>query len=193
MALAVRTEKTKIIVLSKDFDGVLQPHHVALYIFADLDKKKLGEVWEATGKTPQQAVTSRYSGSLSARTSDLIIDYIIIIDKIDGMMKGYDNAVRRYIHKLFVREDIPFDALVGSIQVEDENTEALIGFNNKHLDILVNVIKDYCGIEQYFNTKEPFVYRFGQESAVEQGVSSLKKHGKCLYIFVQNFHHFIFI
>ena len=40
-----------------------------------------------------------------------IIDYIIIIDKIDGMMKGYDNAVRRYIHKLFVREDIPFDAL----------------------------------------------------------------------------------
>ena len=181
MALAVRTEKTKIIVLSKDFDGVLQPHHVALYIFADLDKKKLGEVWEATGKTPQQAVTSRYSGSLSARTSDLIIDYIIIIDKIDGMMKGYDNAVRRYIHKLFVREDIPFDALVGSIQVEDENTEALIGFNNKHLDILVNVIKDYCGIEQYFNTKEPFVYRFGQESAVEQGVSSLKKHGKCLF------------
>ena len=141
MALAVRTEKTKIIVLSKDFDGVLQPHHVALYIFADLDKKKLGEVWEATGKTPQQAVTSRYSGSLSARTSDLIIDYIIIIDKIDGMMKGYDNAVRRYIHKLFVREDIPFDALVGSIQVEDENTEALIGFNNKHLDILVQLTK----------------------------------------------------
>ena len=84
MALKVKTDTTKIIVLSKDFDGVLKSHHVALYGF--IGGKKLGEVVEGTGKTPQQAVIGRYS-ELSSRTSDLIIKYIFVIDKISGKLK----------------------------------------------------------------------------------------------------------
>ena len=179
MALAVRTEKTKIIVLSKDFDRVLQPHHVVLYAF--IGGNKFGEVFEGTGKTPQQAVIDRY-GDLSSRTSDIIIEYIFVIDKISGKLKGYDNAIRHLVNELFSKGDIPFDALVGTIQIDNKNREALLGFDDSknHLDILKKVIKQYCGIESYFNTKESFVYRFGQESAVEQGVSSLKKYFKCL-------------
>ena len=179
MALAVRTEKTKLIVLSKDFDVVLQPHHVVLYVF--IEGEKFGEVFEGTGKTPQQAVIDRY-GDLSSRTSDIIIEYIFVIDKISGKLKGYDNAIRHLVNELFSKGDIPFDALVGTIQIDNKNREALLGFDDSknHLDILKKVIKQYCGIESYFNTKESFVYRFGQESAVEQGVSSLKKYFKCL-------------
>ena len=180
MALKVKTDTTKIIVLSKDFDGVLKSRHVALYGF--IGGKKLGEVVEGTGKTPQQAVIGRYS-DLSSRTSDLIIKYIFVIDKISGKLKGYDNAIRQFAHKLFLKGDIPFDALVGTIQIDNENREALIGFDDSenHLNILEKVIKDYSGIGRYFNTKEPFVYRFGQESAVNQGVSALQSSSKCLF------------
>ena len=53
-------------------------------------------------------------------------------------MKGYDNAIRKIVHELFSKGDIPFDALVGTIQIDNKNREALLGFDDSenHLDIL---------------------------------------------------------
>ena len=97
MALEVITKDAIQVILVDDFNGILLDHHVLLYLFEY--GKKLGEVWNGSGKTVKQAVKDRYS-DLSSRTSNIIIKRIFIVKKIEGRLKGYDNWIRRYINEL---------------------------------------------------------------------------------------------
>ncbi len=179
MALEVITKDAIQVILVDDFNGILLDHHVLLYLFEG--GKKLGEVWNGSGKTVKQAVKDRYS-DLSSRTSNIIIKRIFIVKKIEGRLKGYDNWIRRYINELNQKGKIPFGALYGSNQTDDENREALINFNDsdEHCDILEKVIKERYGISSYFNTKKPFKYWWGQLDIVERCVDALKGYDKCL-------------
>ena len=73
MALEVITKDAIQVILVDDFNGILLDHHVLLYLFEY--GKKLGEVWNGSGKTVKQAVKDRYS-DLSSRTSNIIIKRI---------------------------------------------------------------------------------------------------------------------
>jgi len=179
MGLKLLVEEAKTIVLSESFNGVLEEHHILLYM---KDGVKLGEKFEAVGKTPEEALRERYSDT-SGMISNPVINRIYIADKFSDKEKDYDEGCRRSIGDFYRKKKISFDALYKGKQILGENSEALIDFdinNSEQIEELDKVVKQYFGKGEYFNTKKPFVPRWGQEEIIRRCVVTLREYGKVL-------------
>jgi hypothetical protein len=180
MSIRIDGSKAQVHWLSNEHNnGLLTKNHGILYV-----NDKLGQVTKdaVDGLLPKEAFESRYSGQKSSLKEDLLADDIIVFNKHNGVDFDYDDGVRRLIHELYVKGKIPFDALHPDYQLPNQNSEALIGYlREEHLDILIDVVKQYYGLGQYFDTKDPVEWRWGQESEVEGIVERLRQHHLCLY------------
>ena len=180
MSVKVIGSAAKIHTLSNSFNSSLSKEHGILYV----GTKGLGQVTRdtAAGLTPSRAFEERYNGMKSAMTGDFIADDLFVFDTIHGEDFDYDDGVRKLINDLFVKGKVPFNANVGTIQEENTNSEALISYDRKkHLDILVGIIKQYFGLEIFFDTKDPIIWRFKQEKDIEEIFERLIQYRLCLY------------
>jgi hypothetical protein len=180
MSIKVVGSKARLHTLSNSFNGSLSKEHGILYV----GTKGLGQVTRntAAGLTPSRAFEERYNGMKSAMTGDFIADDLFVFDTIHGEDFDYDDGVRKLINDLFVKGKVPFNANVGSIQEENTNSEALILYDReKHLDILVGIVKQYFGLEIFFDTKDPITWRFKQEEDIEEIFKRLIQYRLCLY------------
>ena len=180
MSIKVIGSDAKIHTLSNSFNGLLSKEHGILYV----GTKGLGQVTRdtAAGLTPGRAFEERYNGMKSAMTGDFIADDLFVFDTIHGEDYDYDDGVRKLINELYVKGKVPFNANVGTIQKENTNSEALISYDReKHLDILVSIIKQYFGLELFFDTKDSIIWRFKQEEDIEEIFERLIQYRLCLY------------
>ena len=180
MSVKVIGSNAKIHTLSNSFTESLSKEHGILYV----GTKGLGQVTRdtAAGLTPGRAFEERYNGMKSAMTGDFIADDLFVFDTIHGEDFDYDDGVRKLINDLFVKGKVPFNANVGTIQEENTNSEALISYDReKHLDTLVGIIKQYFGLEMFFDTKDPIIWRFKQEEDIEEIFERLIQYRLCLY------------
>ena len=180
--LKLDTSKSKPYIFSDSYKGIIESHHLLLYVRSDGKNAKLGEIHSSgVGKTPEQAVEDSYT--VREQFTDTYILALIVIDKQELKKKDYDDDIRKLIHKLHLRSEVPFDALYPGYQKTGYNSEALVDFNSEdHMELLVSCIKKYCGIQSFFNDKKPFSPRFGQEESINTCVEILKKNNKCLFV-----------
>lgn len=180
--LKLDTSKSEPYIFSDSYEGIIESHHLLLYIRSDGKNAKLGEIHSSgVGKTPEQAVEDSYT--VREQFTDTYILALIVIDKQELKKKDYDDDIRKLIHKLHLRNEVPFDALYPGYQKPGYNSEALVDFNSEnHMKLLVSCIKEYCGIPSFFNYKKPFSPRFGQEESINTCVEILGKNNKCLFV-----------
>jgi len=178
--LKLDTSKSKLFILSDSYKGIIESSHLLLYVRSDGKNTKLGEIHSSgVGKTPEQAVEDSYT--VREQFTDTYILAFVVIDKKELKRKDYDDDIRKMIHKLHLQGELPFDALYPGYQKSGYNTEALIDFDSEnHIKLLVSCIKEYCGIKSFFNNKNPFRPRFGQEDSIDACVEILRKHNKSL-------------
>jgi superfamily II DNA or RNA helicase len=180
--LKLDTSKSKPYIFSNSYEGIIESHHLLLYVRSDGKNAKLGEIHSSgIGKTPEQAVEDSYT--VREQFTDTYILALIVIDKQELKKKDYDDDIRKLIHKLHLHNEVPFDALYPGYQKPGYNSEALVDFNSEnHMELLVSCIKEYCGIQSFFNYKKPFRPRFGQEESINTCVEILGKNNKCLFV-----------
>jgi superfamily II DNA or RNA helicase len=180
--LKLDTSKSKPYIFSNSYEGIIESQHLLLYVRSDGKNAKLGEIHSSgIGKTPEQAVEDSYT--VREQFTDTYILALIVIDKQELKKKDYDDDIRKLIHKLHLQNEVPFDALYPGYQKSGYNSEALVDFNSEdHMELLVNCIKKYCGIQSFFNYKRSFRPRFGQEESINTCVEIFKKNNKCLFV-----------
>ena len=179
MSVKVIGSQAKIHWLSNDHNGGrLTKDQAVLY-----EVDKLGQVTRdsAEGLTPAEAFEQRYPDK-STLKQDLVAKDIFVIDKKQGPNFDYDDSFREFCHDLYKKGRIPFDALYPGYQLPNTNAEALISYNReKHLEILLNCLKQYLGFEMFFDTKDPVIWRFKQEEDIEEIFDRLIQYRLCLY------------
>jgi hypothetical protein len=182
MSVVVDGSQAKVHWLSNHHDnGCLTKDQGILYVTKD---NKLGKATAESyaGLTPAQAFKRRYDGMKSAMTSNFIATDFYVFDKSDTSDADPDDSVRLLTNSLHSKKKVPFSANVGSKQEENTNSEALISYNREnHLDILTEVVKQYLGLEMFFDTKDPIIWRFKQEEDTEEIVERLTQYRLCLY------------
>ena len=180
--LKLDTTKSESYIFSNSYKGIIEQHHLLLYIRSNGKDAKLGEIYSSgVGKTPEQALEDSYT--MREQFTDTHILALIVIDKQELKKKDYDDDIRKLIHKLYLKGKVPFDALYPGYQKSGYNAEALVDFNHfDHMELLVSCIKQYCGIGSFFNNKKPFIPRFGQEGSINTCVDTLRKNNKCLFV-----------
>ena len=179
MALKVTFENTQEIILSNNYKDILSPCHGVYYLFKT---GKLGEVTEGAGKTPREAINDRYDGRLSANDKNIEIAAYFVFDKNPNRLRQYDNSLRESIDNLHKRGAITFGACHLGNRIDNENNEALLNFNvTQDLSTLIMCVKEHHGISQHFNTRIPFLPRYGQLDAISEITDILLKNNKCLF------------
>jgi hypothetical protein len=182
MSVKVDGSQAKVHWLSNDHNnGCLTKDQGILYVTQD---NKFGKATAESyaGLTPAQAFERRYGGMKSAMNSNFIADDFYVFDKSATADADQDDSVRLLINELVKKKRIPFSANVGSIQEENTNSEALIQYKReKHLDLLTGVVKQYLGLEIFFDTKDPVIWRFKQEEDIEEISKRLIQYRLCLY------------
>ena len=179
MALKVTFENTQEIILSDNYKGILSPCHGVYYLFKT---GKLGEVTEGAGKTPREAINDRYDGRLSANDKNIEIAAYFVFDKDPNRLRQYDNSLRESIDNLHKRGAITFGACHLGNRIDNQNNEALLNFNvTQDLSTLIECVKSHHGISQHFNTRIPFLPRYGQLDAISEITDILLKNNKCLF------------
>lgn len=184
MSIIVDGSQAKVHWLSNNHNnGCLTKDQGILYVTKD-KVPKLGKATAESyaGLTPAQAFERRYNGMKSAMTSDFIANDLYVFDKSATTDADPDDSVRLLINDLAKKKRILFSANVGSIQEKNTNSEALISFNREtQLDILTGVVKQYFGLEMFFDTKDPIIWRFKQEEDIEEIFERLIQYRLCLY------------
>jgi hypothetical protein len=122
--LKLDTSKSKPYIFSDSYEGIIESHHLLLYVRSDGKNAKLGEIHSSgIGKTPEQAVEDSYT--VREQFTDTYILALIVIDKQELKKKDYDDDIRKLIHKLHLRNEVPFDALYPGYQKSGYNSEVL--------------------------------------------------------------------
>jgi hypothetical protein len=182
MSVKVDGSQAKVHWLSNNHNnGCLTKDQGILYVTQD---NKFGKATAESyaGLTPAQAFERRYGGMKSAMNSNFIADDFYVFDKSATTDSDQDDSVRTLVNNLFKKKRIPFSANVGSTQEENTNSEALISYNReKNLDLLTEVVKQYFGLEMFFDTKDPIIWRFKQEEDIEEIFERLIQYRLCLY------------
>ena len=182
MSVIVDGSQAKVHWLSNNHNnGCLTKDQGILYVTKD---NKLGKATAESyaGLTPAQAFERRYGGMKSAMTSNFIATDFYVFDKSSSSDADPDDGVRLLVNGLHSKKKVPFGANVGSTQEENTNSEALISYNREnHLGILTEIVKQYLGLEMFFDTKDPIIWRFKQEEDIEEIFERLVQYRLCLY------------
>lgn len=179
MSIKVDGSQAKVHWLSNNHNnGCLTKDQAVLY-----EVDKFGQVTRdsAEGLTPAEAFEERYAGKTNLK-QDLIARDIFVIDKAQGPNFDYDDGFRAFLHDLYKKDIIPFDALYPGYQLPNTDREALISYNREtHLNILLNCLKQHLGLGLFFDTKDPIIWRFKQEEDIEEIFERLIQYRLCLY------------
>lgn len=162
--------------------GVLGVNHVLIYV--ERSSRKLGQVSKDTaeGLTPQEAFVGRYQGSTSQAASDIEAVDLFVIPKTHGENFKYDDEIRKLIHHLHKQGKCAFDALHIGYQKPGLNSEAMLNYDPvKDLNILLNIIKQYCGLGEYYDTRNMLTWRWKQEEDIDLILDRLDNHKLCLF------------
>lgn len=158
-------------------NGTLTADHGMLYITrGDI---KLGQVTAESyaGLTPGQAFEKRYGGMKSAMGSDFIANDLIVFDKFNGTDFAYDTLARSLVNELYNKKRITFNANHGQTQIENSNNEALLEYDlDNDIGPLLGVVKQAFGLEHIWDTKDPVIWRWGQQDAIVEAHDKLSKH-----------------
>lgn len=158
-------------------NGTLTSDHGMLYITrGDI---KLGQVTAESyaGLTPAQAFERRYNSMKSAMGSDFVANDLIVFDKFNGIDFAYDTWARRLINELHSKDRITFSANYADIQIANSNTEALLNYDlDNDIGPLLGAVKQAFDLEHVWDTKDPIVWRWGQEDAIAEVCKKLTNH-----------------
>jgi hypothetical protein len=160
----------------------LDANHAVLYV--PRVPIKLGQVTRdsAQGLTPARVFEERYAGSKALADDDIEATDLFVVPKTHGANFDYDDDVRKLIHHLHTQGKCPFDALFPGYQIAKQNTEALLGFDrSQHLSILKNIIQQYFGLGDFYDTRNPLSWRWKQEQDIHTIVQKLSDHKLCLF------------
>ena len=177
----IGTQATVHWLSNKHNSGKLTKDQGILYVTKDT---KLGKATAESyaGLTPAEAFERRYGGMKSAMNSDFIATDFFVFDKHATCDSDPDDGLRSLIVDLNKKKRIPFSANVGSFQESNTNSEALIGYDrDSHLFVLVDVARQYFSLGNYYDTKDPIIWRFMQEEDVEEILKRLIQYHLCLY------------
>ena len=155
--------------------------HAVVYV--PYSPVKLGQVTRdsAEGLTPQRVFIERYNDK-SAAAGDIVAQDLFVIPKIHGQHFDYDDGIRELIHHLYQQGKIEFDALLPGYQVDNTNSEGLLGYDRtQHFDQLMGIVKQYLGLGTHFDTKSPLTWRWKQEEEIEEICDRLNRHDLCLF------------
>lgn len=180
MSLKIIGSRAKVHWLSNTPGPLLSKTQGILYV----SPKGLGQVTRATasGLTPSQVFEHRYASQKSSLMSDFVADDIIVFDTVHGDNYDYDDVVRALINQLYVKGRIPFNANYNTVQVDNTNSEALLGYNRKqHFNILLKVTKQALNLEDIYDTRDPITWRWQQMEDAVEVVDTLRQHELCLY------------
>ena len=162
--------------------GVLGINHAILYV--ERTTLKLGKVSKDTaeGMTPQQAFESRYQGTTSNAAADIEAVDLFVIPKTHGENFNYDNEVRKLIHHLHKQGKCAFDALHIGYQKPGMNSEALLNYDPVvDLPVLLNIVKQYCELGEYYDTRNTLTWRWKQQEDIDLILDRLDNHKLCLF------------
>jgi hypothetical protein len=81
-------KSAKFYTLSNSYEGIIESHHLLLYVLTDGKNVKFGEIHgSGVGKTPEQAVTDSYNNKRNQFENHYILAFIVI-DKKEHKEKG---------------------------------------------------------------------------------------------------------
>lgn len=184
MTVRARADQANVHWLTENTQGEILGRNTGILYIPKWTKTKLGQVTRDTaeGLTPQQAFVTRYAGATSSSEQDIIAQDLFVFTKTKGENFDYDDGIRQLIHHLYKQGQIPFDALHPQHQLPNMNSETLVGYDREqHFPILLNVIKQYFGLGQFYDTKTPITWRWGQDEEIQDICARLQKHKLCLY------------
>lgn len=183
MSIKVRADKAQVHWLVENGDSTsLAVNHALIYV--ERSTLKLGQVSRdsATGLTPQQAFEARYEGSKSSASSDIEALDLFVIPKTHGQDYAYDEEIRKLIHHLHKQNKCEFDALYKAYQKADFNSEAMLNYDpERHPEVLLNIVKQYCGLGVTYDTRDKISWRWKQEEDIEMILDRLVNHKLCLF------------
>lgn len=183
MSVIVKTDLAQVHwLVETNTQGVLQDDHVLIYV--ERTTLKLGQVSRNTaqGLTPQQVFEARYGGSKSIASTDIEALDLFVIPKAHGEDFKYDDDIRKLIHHLNKQGKCAFDALYTGYQKPGYNSEAMVGYDPlQHPAQLLNVIKQYCGLGEFYDTRDHITWRWKQEEDIDMILDRLGEHNLCLF------------
>lgn len=153
-------------------------------IYVERSTLKLGQVSRdtATGLTPQQAFETRYEGMKSAASADIEALDLFVIAKTHGQDYAYDEEIRKLIHHLHKQRKCDFDALYKGYQIPGFNSEAMLNYDvHTHPPVLLNIIKQYCGLGITYDTRNKITWRWKQEEDIDMILDRLDNQKLCLF------------
>jgi hypothetical protein len=162
--------------------GLFQQNHALLYV--EKSTLKLGQVTRdtAVGLTPQKVFETRYINSKSSANDDIEAIDLFVIPKSKGEDFDYDDEIRKLINHLHTQGKCEFTALHPGFQLPNMNSEALVGYDSAvHLTSLLNIIKQYCGLGKYYDTRNHITWRWKQQEDVDMILERLDNHNLCLF------------
>jgi hypothetical protein len=162
--------------------ATLAVDHALIYV--ERSTLKLGQVSRntAAGLTPQQAFETRYAGSKSAASENIDAMDLFVIPKTHGENYAYDEEIRKLIHHLHKQNKCEFDALYKSYQQDGFNSEAMINYDvHAHPQVLLNIVKQYCGLGVSYDTRNKITWRWKQEEDIDLILDRLGEHHLCLF------------
>lgn len=169
MSVIVTADQARVHWLVDDANSeVLLSNHVLIYV--EKTTLKLGQVSRdsAVGITPQQAFEIRYGSSKSIASADIEAVDLFVIPKTRGQDFKYDDDIRQLIHHLYRQNKCSFDALYVGYQKKGFNSEALVGYDpNNHIEELLNIVKQYCGLGQHYDTRNSITWRWKQDEDID--------------------------
>jgi hypothetical protein len=182
MSIRVIGSDAKVHWLSNDHNnGRLTKNQALLYV--PKKPNKFGQVTRdsAEGLLPSEAFEQRYTDK-SLADGDVQAEDLFVIEKIKGPNFDYDDGFREFCHNLYRKGRIPFDALYPGYQLPDTNSEALVSYRRAdHLEILVDCLKQFCNLDNIFDTKDPVIWRFKQQEDIAEIYNRLIQYRLCLY------------
>jgi hypothetical protein len=183
MSIMVRADNAQVHwLVDGPTQNVLLADHVLIYV--EKNTLKLGQVTRDTaeGLTLQAAFEARYMGSKSSASSDIEALELFVIPKTQGEDHDYDDEIRRLIHHLYKQNKCEFDALYPGYQLPDMNSEALVNYDPQaHSGILLKIIKQYCGLGEYYDTRSHITWRWKQQEDVDLILDRLDAYNLCLF------------
>lgn len=183
MSVIVKTDQAQVHwLVDNSNQGILRDDHVLIYV--EKTTLKLGQVSRNTaqGLTPQQVFEARYGGSKSIASSDIEALDLFVIAKTHGEDYKYDDEIRKLIHHLHKQGKCEFDALYTGYQKPGYNSEAMVGYDPLvHPAQLRNIVKQYCGLGEFYDTRQHITWRWKQEEDIEMILDRLDNHKLCLF------------
>ena len=140
--LKLDTKKSEFYIFSNSYKGIIESHHLLLYVRSNGKDAKLGEINSSgIGKTPEQALEDSYR-SMREQFTDICIIAFIVIDKKELKNKDYailEMLEKQHIYHLKHQFSVVF---LNGIEVQDIHLEELFYLDKLKVTIMMPMMLD---------------------------------------------------